>query len=175
MKHFVILTSLFALLCCKSNAQKLQVTAIYTEPKRVIKEISQTGEANTYATRKEVTKRLDSKVFMLSKNAETFQFRIQGNINSGGHTINQVIKIRFEKGEQNGNTITLRYYTEIKRIPGKESANVRGYNYTKDEVYTIPTDVKIIKIELYEEHINDSSDTKPKLIAEQTFNFFAKL
>lgn len=175
MKHFVILTSLFAVLSCKGNAQKLQVTAIYTEPKRVIKEISEAGVAHAYTTHKEITERLDPKVFMLSKNAETLKFRIQGNISSDGHTINQVRKIRFEKGEQNGNTITLRYYTEVKRSPGKESANVRGYNYTKDEVYRIPADVKIIKIELYEEHINDLSDTKPKLTAQQIFNFFAKI
>lgn len=175
MKHFVILTSLFAILSCKGNAQKLQVTAIYTEPKRIIKEIPEAGTAHAYTTHQEVTERLDPKIFMLSKNAETLKFRIQGNISSGGHTINQVRKIRLEKGEQNGNTIILRYYTEIKRIPGKESANVRGYNYTKDEVYRIPADVKIIKIELYEEYINDSSDPNPKLIAQQTFNFFAKI
>ena len=175
MKHFVILTSLFAVLGCKGNARKLQVTAIYTEPKRVIKEIPGAGVAHAYTTHKEVTERLDPKIFMLSKNAETLKFRIQGNISSGGHTINQVRKIRFEKGVQNGNTITLRYYTEVKRVSGKESANVRGYNYTKDEVYRIPADVKIIKIELYEEHINDSSDPNPKLITQQTFNFFAKI
>ncbi|MCJ7936070.1 MAG: hypothetical protein MUW56_21190 [Chryseobacterium sp.] len=112
---------------------------------------------------------------MLSKNAETLKFRIQRNISSGGHTIHQVRKIRFEEGEQNGNSITLRYYVEIKKVPGKESADVKGYNYTKDESYKIPDDVKIIKIELYEDRINDTSDTKPKRIAQQTFNFFAKI
>lgn len=175
MKHFVILTSFFALLGCKSNAQKLQVTAIYTEPKRVTKEIPGTAESYTYTTHKVVTERLHPKIVMLSKNAEELQFQIQGNISSGGHTIHQVRKIRFEKGEQSGNTITLKYYTEIKRIPGKESANVQGYNYTKNEVYKIPRDIKVIKVELYEERINDPSDTKPKLIAQQTFNFFAKI
>ena len=114
-------------------------------------------------------------VFLLSKNTETLKFRIQGNISSGGHTINKIRKIRFEKGEQNGNCITLRYYTEIEKIPGKENANVLGYNYAKEETYIIPHDIKIIRIELYENRINDTSDKNPKLIAQQTFNFFAKI
>lgn len=175
MKHFVILTSLFALLGCKGNAQKLQVIAIYAEPNRVTKEIPETGKSHTYTTHKAITERLNPKIVMLSKNAEELQFQIQGNISSGGHTIHQVRKIRFEKGEQSGNTITLKYYVEIKKKPGKESANVEGYNYIQDEIYKIPGDIKIIRIELYEERINTPLYTKPKLIAQQTFNFFAKI
>ncbi|WET50054.1 hypothetical protein PYS58_02765 [Chryseobacterium indologenes] len=175
MKHFMILTSLLALLSCKGNAQKLKVTAIYTEPKRVTKVIPETGKPHPYTTREAVTERLHPRIVMLTKNAEELQFQIQGNVSSGGHSIHQVKKIRFEKGEQNGNTITLRYYTEIKKIPGKESADVQGYNYTKNEVYKIPNGIKIIKVELYEERINDPLDTKPKLIAQQTFNFFARI
>ena len=82
--------------------------------------------------------------------------------------------IRFERGEQKGNTITLRYYVEIKKYPGKESADVKGYNYTKDEIYKIPNDVKLINIQLYEDRIDGIAATNPKLIAEQTFNFFEK-
>lgn len=175
MKYFVILTSLFALLACKGNAQKLKVTPIYSEPKRITKEISETGKPHTYATHKAVTERFTPGIIMLSKNTGRLKFRIRGNVSSGGHTIYQVRKIRLEKGEQNGNTITLRYYTEIKKYPGKESANIQGYNYTKNEIYKIPDDVKIIRIELYEEWMNDPSDTKLKLIAQQTFNFFAKI
>ncbi|WP_347219451.1 hypothetical protein [Chryseobacterium sp.] len=175
MKHFLILTSLFALLGCKSNAQKLQVTPIYTEPQRVTKEIPETGENHTYTTRKAVVERLNPMIFMLSKNSERLQFRIQGNISSGGHSVHQVRRIRLEKGEQTGNTITLRYYVEIKKVSGKERANVQGYNYTKDEIYKIPADVKVIRTELYEDKINTASDTNPQLIAQQTFNFFAKI
>lgn len=175
VKHFVILTSLLTLLGCKNNAQKLQISTIYSEPKRVEREVPETGSIHTFTTHKEVTDRLDPGVFMISKNAGLLKFRVQGNISSGGHTINKVKKIRFEKGEQNGNTITLRYYTEIKRYPGKESGNVKGYNYTKDETYKLPDNIKIIRIELYEDRINVTSDTGPQLIAEKTFNFFAKI
>lgn len=171
----MILTSFLALSGCKNKAQKLNISTIYTEPKRVAKEVPETGSIHTFTTKKEVTERLDPGIFMISKNAELLKFRIQGSISSGGHTINKVKKIRFEKGEQNGNTITLRYYTEIKRYPGKESADVKGYNYTKEETYKIPKDIKVIKIELYEERSNGITDIHPQPIAQKTFNFFAKI
>lgn len=170
----MILTSFLTLFGCKTDAQKLQVSTIYTEPTKVTREFPVTDSTHTFTTRTEITERLDSRIFMRSKNAENLKFRIQGNISSGGHTIHQIRKIRFEKGAQVGNSITLRYYVEIKRKPGKENANVTGYNYVKDENYKIPKDVKIINVELYEEHIN-TSEVKPKLIAQQTFNFFAKI
>lgn len=175
MKHFVILTSLLAVLGCKNNTQRVQIIPIYSELQRGTKEITETGKIHTYTTRKTVTERLNPMIFIVSKNTEALQFRLQGNISSGGHTIHQIRKIRFEKGTQNGNTIMLRYYVEIKKIPGKESANIQGYNYTKDEVYILPNDVKVVKVELYEDPINDISDTKPKLIIQQTFNFFARI
>lgn len=175
MKYCIILASFLVLSGCKTNAQKLQVTTIYSETDRVTKEVPETGAVHTYTTRKEVTKRLNPMIVMTSKNAEILKFRIQGNISSGGLNINKIRKIRFEKGQQNGNNITLRYFAEVKKIPGKEGSDVVGYNYTKDETYKIPGDVKIIKIELYEDRIKNTSGTTPKLIAEQTFNFFAKI
>ncbi|UDQ52647.1 MULTISPECIES: hypothetical protein [Chryseobacterium] len=175
MKNLLILTSLLALPGCTADTQKLKVSPVYTELQRVAKEIPETGKTHTYTTRKEVTERLNPVIIMHSKNDKTLAFRIQGNISSDGHVINQIRKIRSKKGEQNGNTVTLRYYAEIKKIPGKESADVVGYNYIKDEIYKVPDDIKIIKIELYEGHSNNSSDIKPKMIAQQTYNFFAKI
>ncbi|WP_236900572.1 hypothetical protein [Elizabethkingia ursingii] len=174
MKYLIILTSFLAVSGCKTDAQKLKISAIYTQPKKVTREVTGTDSKHTFTTRTEATERLSPMIVMISKNAEILKFRIQGNISSGGLNIHQVRKIRFEKGEQNGNSMTLRYYVEIKKIPGKEGSDVVGYNYTKDETYKIPNDVKIIKIELYEDRIKNISDTTPKLIAEQTFNLFAK-
>lgn len=175
MKYFIILTSFLTLFGCETNAQKLNVKTIYAEPKRHTREVPGTGTVHKYTTRKEITKRLSPLIIMTSKNAEILKFRIQGNISSGGHNIHQVRKIRFEKGEQNGNCMTLRYYVEVKKVPGKESADVTGYNYTKDETYKIPDSVKLVRIELYEDRINDTPAKIPKFIAGQTFNLFAKL
>ncbi|WP_103249513.1 hypothetical protein [Chryseobacterium phosphatilyticum] len=160
---------------CKTDARKLRISTIYTEPERVVKEVPETDKIQTYTTRQEVTERLNPMILMLSKTGKILKFRIQGNISSGGHIINQIEKIRFEKGKQNGNSITLKYYTEITRKSGKESAGVSGYNYTKDEIYTVPDDVKVIKVELYEDQINKAPDKYIKLIAQQTFNFFTKI
>nr|WP_283162271.1 hypothetical protein [Elizabethkingia ursingii] len=171
----MILTSFLALFGCETNAQNLNITTIYSEPKRSTREVPETGAVHNYTTRKEVTERLSPMIVMTSKNAEIVKFRIQGNISSGGLNINQVRKIRFIKGEQKGNSMTLRYYVEIKEVSGKEGSDVVGYNYTKDETYKIPNDVKIIKIELYEERIKDTSGRNPKLITEKTFNFFARI
>ncbi|WP_260255410.1 hypothetical protein [Elizabethkingia anophelis] len=175
MKQLMILASFLILFGCEANAQKLNVTTVYSEPNRVTREFPETGGKHTYTTRKEVTERLNPMIVMTSKNAETLKFRIQGNISSGGLNINKIRKIRLEEAAQNGNSLTLRYYVEVKKIPGKESSDVVGYNYTKDEIYKIPNDVKIIKIELYENQIKDTSATTPKLIAEQTFDLFAKI
>ncbi|MDR2236758.1 MAG: hypothetical protein LBE92_11600 [Chryseobacterium sp.] len=175
MKNLMILTSFLALAGCKTEAQKLKISTVYAKPERVEREVPETGSVHTFTTLKEVTVRLEPGIFMLAKNKETLKFRIQGNIYSAGHTIHRVTKIRFEKGEQNGNSITLKYYVKIKKNSGKESAEVRGYNYTKDETYRIPDDVKLIKIELYEDRTNDPSDAHPKLIAQKTFNFFATI
>ncbi len=175
MKYFIILTSFLTLFGCETNAQKLNVETIYAEPKRHTREVPETGTVHKYTTRKEITKRLSPMIVMTSRNPEILKFRIEGNISSGGHNIYQIRKIRFEKGEQNGNCMTLRYYVEVKKIPGKESADVVGYNYTKDDTYKIADSVKIIKIELYEDEINDRSIKIPKLIAGQTFNLFEKL
>lgn len=175
MKQILVLISFVAFAGCKINTQKLQISAIQTVPKRVAKENSETGTTYTFTSRNEITERFAPQIFMLSKTVETLEFRIQGNINSSGHTMSQVRKIRFEKGEQYGNTITLRYFVEIKKIPGKENEDVRGYNYTKDEKYKIPNDVKLIQIELYEDRLNDTSVINPVLIAQHTFNFFARI
>lgn len=60
-------------------------------------------------------------------------------------------KFDLKKENSLGNAITLRYFVELQRKPGKENANLVGYNYTKDEIYKIPHNVKIIKIESYED------------------------
>lgn len=171
MKHFMILASFFALFNCKTNADKLQISSVFTEPKRVTREVPETGAVHTYSTYQEVTERLIPAVSLLYKEGNLLKFSIQGNITSRGHQIRKVSSIRFEQGEQVGNSITLKYYVNIKHIPGKEGATIAGYNYTNQENYQIPNDVKLIRVEVYEEHPNQ----KPKLIVEQKFDFFAKI
>ena len=84
------------------------------------------------------------------KENNTLTFLLQGNIRSAGHSINRVKRIRFESAEQEGDKLTLKYYVEIKHIPGKD--------------YTLPKAVKQVYIELYEHRINlHSASKQPKL------------
>lgn len=168
MKIIFILTSLFGLLGCSAEAQKkLKIEPVYVQPHRVSRETQETGRTHTYTTNKEVTKRLTPQVVMLDSADGKWRFRLQGNIYSGGHNIRQVKKIRFEKGDDLEESLTLRYYVEVRKIPGKESANVSGYNYSKDIRYSIPKNVKMIKVELYEEH--QEQEEQPIKVAEQVF------
>src|SRR5690606_25407665 len=99
-------------------------------------------------------------------------FLLQGNISSGGHSINKVRRIRLEKVLQEGNSVRLKYYVEIKYIPGKEGANVRGYNYSQEETYNIPEGIQSVYVEMYEDRINKkegSQQPKLKLVAKQVF------
>lgn len=171
MKYLMILASIFTLFSYQTKAQTLQIATIYTAPKQMTREVPETGEQHTYTTFQEVTERITPTVSLLSKEGNSLRFKIQGNIRSGGLRIRKVSKIRFEEGEQSGNGITLKYYVVVKHIPGKEGATIAGYNYSKEEKYKIPANVKVINIEVYEEHPN----TEPKLIAEQKFDFFAKM
>lgn len=171
MKYLMILTSIFTLFSCQTKAQTLQVATIYTAPKQVTREVPETGKEHTYTTYQEVTERLVPAVSLVLKEDKILRFRIQGNISSRGSQIRKVSKIRFKQGEQSGNSITLKYYVVVKHIPGKEGATIAGYNYSKEEKYRIPVDVKVINVEVYEEHPNQ----EPTLIAEQKFDFFAKI
>ncbi len=171
MKYFMLLASLFALWGCKTNADKLQVSTVMSEPKRVTREVPETGKQHTYTTYQEVTERFVPAVYLLSKEGNLVVFNIQGNIASGGHHIQHVSKIRFEEGEQSGNSVSLKYYVIIKHKPGKEGASIAGYNYSQEKEYKIPAHVKVVHVEVYEEHPNQ----EPKLIATNTFDFFAKI
>lgn len=162
MKLFYILMLIPFLNC--SAQQKLKIETILVEPSRVIKENPETGKMIQHTTFVPVTASLEPKISVQRKEANTLTFLLQGNISSAGHSINRVKRIRFESAEQVGDSLTLKYYVEIKHIPGKEGGNVRGYNYTKVENYTLPKAVKQVYIELYEHRINlHSASKQPKL------------
>ncbi len=175
MKLLYILM-IFPFLSC-SEQKKLQIETILTQPARVSSKDVETGRVFNRSTNIPKTKRIEPAIIMQAHDEDKLTFLLQGNISSGGLSINNVKKIRFEKGVQSRDTLTLKYIVEIKRIPGKEGANVAGYNYTKEESYKIPEDVKIIHIELYHERLDRSHDQhlndkeNPKLVAQHFFDF----
>lgn len=155
-----------------SAQQKLNIETILAEPSRITQEDPETGKTIQRTTLSVVTNVLKPMIKLQSKTNDKITFLLQGNISSSGHSINKVRRIRLEKVQQESNSVWLKYYVEIKYIPGKEGANVRGYNYSQEETYHIPEGVQSVYVEMYEDRINKKAGSKQpdlKLVAEQVF------
>lgn len=97
----------------------------------------ETNTSRTFSSYIEYTPRLEPKVIIKSHNANQLIYDLQGNIYSGGLSIHNVKKIRIENEVKN-DTLWVKNYVEIKRIPGKESATINGYNYSKQNKIKVP-------------------------------------
>ncbi|MFD2556069.1 hypothetical protein ACFSQW_16875 [Sphingobacterium tabacisoli] len=167
-----MLASVFIMLAsCKIQDQKLQISPIYAKPKKLIKSSSEDGKAHLATSLQEVTERLQPLIATVSPENGKLELSIQGNISSAGLSVKKVRKIRFEETELEENFITLRYIVEIRKTPGKESADVRGYNYTQGIRYQVPKGTKQVKLELYENHVGDRFVKSPILVFEKTLNY----
>lgn len=176
MKLLYILMFIPFLNC--SGQSKLNIETIFAKPTRVTDVVPETGKTyyrNTYIA---VTKRLDPSILLQTKTDDKLKFLLQGNISSQGLSAHKIKKIRFEKGDQQANSITLKYYVEIAHVPGKEGATVHGYNYSKEIFYKIPKNINVVLIELYEDRITQRTGSKIpklKLVANEIFDNFTKM
>ncbi|WP_413531945.1 hypothetical protein [Empedobacter brevis] len=156
-----------------STQNKLKIETIIETPSRITSQNTEARKNNP----KSNTKRLEHAIFIKNKSNKNLALKLQGNISSGGLSIYNVRKIHLEEGQKIGNSMTLKYNVEILNIPGKESANVKGYNYSKEEYYKIPKDVEIIKVELYEDYVTQrmhSNLPKSKLLVEKIIDLSTK-
>lgn len=160
---------LCAFLSCSSSS-KLKIEPIVSTMARVNRTNKQTGEIVQSTQIVGKTARLDPKIIVVRQDAQHIGLQLQGHIGSGGHMMNRVKKIRLEQEAISGNSIRLKYRVEIKQLAGKESAHVRGYNYSKLENFKIPKGVTILQIELHEDFNNHLSSRRTKLIAEESIN-----
>ena len=170
MKLWYLLMCIPFLNC--SAQRKLNIETILAETSRITQEDPETGKTIQRTTLSVVTNVLEPMIKLQSEENGELTFLLQGNISSGGHSINKVRRIRLEKEPQQGNSIKLKYNVEIKHIPGKEGANVRGYNYSQQETYHVPKGVQSVYVEMYEDRINKKAGSKQpdlKLVAEQVF------
>lgn len=170
MKLLYLLMCILFLNC--SAQRKLNIETILAEPSRITQEDPETGKTIQRTTLNVVTDVLKPMIKLQSEANDKITFLLQGNVSSSGHSINKVRRIRLEKVQQESNSVRLKYYVEIKYIPGKEGANVRGYNYSQQETYHIPKGVQSVYVEMYEDRINKKAGSKQpdlKLVAEQVF------
>lgn len=167
MRNIVLASVFLTLVSCKTQDQKLQISPIYAEPKKLITASSEDGKEYLITSLTEVTQRLQPLIAIVSQNKEKLKLHIQGNISSAGLSIQKIRKIRFEETKSEEDSITLKYMVEIKKIPGKESANIRGYNYEQEMNYEIPKGIKYVKLELYEDYAGNRVTEHPKLVFEK--------
>ena len=160
-----------------SGQEKLHTETILTRLARVTSKDVESGRVFNRNSYIPITKRLEPEILIINQDKNKLTYSLQGSISSSGHSIYRVNKIRFEKGERAADTLTLKYFVEIKKIPGKEGANVRGENYRQQAAFKVPKDVNVIHIELYEEHSHKGENAKKeksKLVAQQNIDFSAK-
>lgn len=172
IKYFIIFTLVLIFWGCKTKNSKPQIAPIYSKLNTLTIPLDENGATHTYTTSRDAADRLKPNIKLLTKRNKKLKFRIQGNISSGGLSMNRIIKIRLEKEEQKSDSLTLRYHVEIRKISGKESATIKGYNYAKDMVYNIPKNKKVIRIQLYHDHIMGMSETNTKLMEEQILSLY---
>lgn len=162
---------LFSIFSCNAQNKKaqpavehkLQVATIFTKPERKVITDPETNSNRTLNTYTAVTERLAHKIKIQSQAKNYLTYSLEGNISSGGLTINKVKKIRIEKTVLN-DTLFIKNIVEIIRIAGKESAIINGYNYKKTEQLEIESHIKIVQIELVEDYLNNPNKTASKVV-----------
>src|SRR5690606_27317437 len=95
MKLLYLLMCILFLIC--SAHKKLHIETILAEPSRITQEDPETGKTIQRTTLSVVTNVLEPMIKLQSEENGELTFLLQGNISSGGHSINKVRRIRLEK------------------------------------------------------------------------------
>ena len=172
MKKYIFMLSILSFFGCKTNeilTNKLVVTTITIKPERVeVKdENGQVRSRNTYVDEIE---RLKPEIIILDTKNRQLKYKIQGNITSRGLSIRRVKTIQSEQWIE-GSTLVIKQTVMVKRISGKEGAQVSGYNYQQENLVKIPENIHTVKIELHEQkQLKGSEEINSKLLTavEQT-------
>lgn len=156
--------SIFGFLNC-GTARKLNVETIESTYIAASK-TNERGAHVRYRKRVPLTEVLEPKIYGIEKQNKSIKYKIQGHITTGGHTINRIKTIKTEK-DVIGDTLYIRHHVLIKRIPGKEGANVMGQNYNYTHNTEIPNQISTIKIELYTDNVLRKSLNQIKILTEK--------
>lgn len=169
MKLLYILLLLPIMNCFGQN--KLKVETILTKYISTCKQ-TEKGVYVRYRQRVPIIDILEPQINIVHQKGTELKYQLQGNISSGGMSISQVKTIRLEK-EIIEDQLILKHIVMVKHPPGKEGNNVMGYNYMKEEKFKIPNGIKVIKIELHEERLNQRTGSripKERLLSEKTIS-----
>lgn len=141
---------LFCSLCGANAQNSLQIEMIIGKSITAC-ELTEKGAYVSYKKVIPTPEILLPEIIIFSQDSEKITYQIKGNISSKGLSINKVKTIRIEQEIIDG-VLILKHYTEIVGIAGKAGNDVLGFNYTKNEMLTLPKEVNKIKFELYHEY-----------------------
>lgn len=173
-KHLIMirLISMFVLLTLNISCQgqsKMETEVLVTDIKAFEKVLSNRKKTNNERVYVDISQKLEPQILIHHKQEKEIIYRIQGNVKSGGLSINAPKKIVSQHVMSN-DTLIITNTVNIVGIAGKEGNNIKGYNYQQDEKLPIPNKIKIVKIQLYEEFSNQKSkeDNKIVLLTDKT-------
>lgn len=161
-----ILLSLILVNCSSNN--KLEITPTIQKPKRVTSLDTLSNETTTKTILINENEplpfdvlRLDPKI---TKNYVIHNFILQGWYSSGGLRPNAIASIQIKEENTKDNSLTINCTVTIKKIPGKESNLVTGYNFTKP--FSVKTDknIKTVIIHIKEAHSDKADQIVTKAI-----------
>ncbi|WP_141629407.1 hypothetical protein [Myroides injenensis] len=161
-----ILLSMVLFNCSTNN--KLELTPTVLKPQRV----TSTDILNNNTTSKTILTdeneylpfdilKLNSKI---TNNYITYNFILQGWYSSNGLNLNKIASIQINEENIVDNSLTVNCTVTIKKIPGKESNLVTGYNYTKPFTIKTDKDIKTIIIHLKEDRYGKADHKTTKVI-----------
>lgn len=164
MKLKLFISIIFCSLCGTNAQNSLQTEMIIGKSITACK-LTEKGAYVRYKKVIPTSEVLLPEINMVSQDAKKINYQIKGNISSKGLSANKVKTIRIEQEIIDG-FLVLKHYVEIVGIAGKEGNDVLGYNYTKNEMLSLPKEVKNIKLELYHEYSKQRTP-KPTTLAFQ--------
>lgn len=152
MNRIMIIFSILSLFSCKIADNKLRIETVMGQYIKASK-TTENGAHVRYTTRKLAKPLVEPKIDSITLIKNELAYTIQGHINSGGHTIAQVANIRTKKEFQN-DTVFIIHYVEIKNKPGKEGANIMGYNYSQRFQHNLKSGIRKVNIELIHHYVS---------------------
>lgn len=156
-----------------SSPNSLQVETVYSQVVTKPKGENTSGQNRFKPTFKASVAILEPKIVVVSSQDNQIRYEIQSSIASSGLSIQKVRNIALEK-QIVGDTLIVNHIAHVVLKPGKESANILGYNYRKEQMIDLPSNIKQIQISLLEQRQFKDPDIRkakqPRLLTQTSFN-----
>ena len=157
---------MFVLLTLNINCQgqsRMETEVLVTDIKAFEKVLNNRKKTNNERVYVDISQKLEPQILINHKKDKEIVYRIQGNVKSGGLSINVPKKIVSQHVVSN-DTLIITHTVNIVGIAGKEGNNIEGYNYEQEEQLHIPNGINVIQIKLYAEFFKQRNKDQEKSI-----------